>query len=400
MTSAEIDFTALYSRHLDFVWRNLRALGVSASDLEDAAQDTFVVAYRRRRDFRPEASMRAWLYGIARRVAYRQRRGGGRRARLAEAVSSEPCERPSLEQIAEDRQAWAIAMAALDGLPATQREAYWLTEVKGLTAAQAGEAVGVSGNTISSRLRAARQSLARHGEVMRARDAGALERSLRRGAGPSPRERRQAVAALALHATTLSKAAAPLLGGLTLWVGAGAAAAALVVGVLVVMPDDPAPPSSAATPTEASSSTETRASTPAPPVSRSERVTEVPVLAAPLAAAASSPEPSKRRPKPTTTPSTLADETKLVRRIKASLAREPKQALALADDHDRRFPDGVLRHETAALRVQALCHLGADTRAGEAAKALPSGHAWSAGCRRAPQQKATNTTTFGEEQGK
>lgn len=342
--------------------------------------------------------MRAWLYGIARRVAYRQRRGGRRRSRLAEAMSTEPRERPSLERSAEKRQAWALAMAALEGLPATQREAYWLTEVEGLTAAQAGEAVGVSHNTISSRLRAARQSLARHGEVMRARDAGDLERSLRRGAGPSARERRQVLTALSLHATAVSKAAAPILGGVAVWIGAGSAAAALAVGVFVAMPEDAPRRASAVAPVEASVSAETRASPSAPPATPSESAAPVPVPAVPPVAAAPSPRPSKRRPKPAT--NTLADEAKLVRRIKASITREPQQALSLADDHERRFPDGVLQHETAALRVQALCRLGADTRAAESAKALPSDHAWSAGCRRAPKEKATNTTAPGEEQGK
>lgn len=388
MATPDIDFTALYSRHLDFVWRNLRALGVPAAELDDATQDTFVVAYRRRDDFRAGA-MRAWLYGIARRVAYRQRRGGGRRARLVEAVSAEPRNEPSLEAIAEDHQAWEMALAFLDTLPEAQREAFWLTEIEGLTAAQAGAALGVSGNTISSRLRAARQAVARHGEVMQARDAGELQRALRRRAGPTPTQRRSVAAAVAVRLGALTKSAPVLAGlGLKSWIAVAGAMVGIAVGAARLG-------ESASTPSSQPLVAQTR---PAAMVERAEVPTPAPeprpIVRAPIAEAPSQVRP-RRASKPTA--NTLAAEAKLVRAIKGTVADDPARALSLVAEHGRRFPDGVLTHEATVLRVQAACALGRVTEAARASSSLPAGHAWASGC--PDEEKPTNPVVPGEDEG-
>ena len=248
MPASDHDFSALYAEHLDFVWRNLRALGVPASDVEDATQDTFVVAYRRRDDFHEGASMRGWLYGIARRVAYRQRRGGGRRQRLADAVAREPQVSPSLEEAVAIRAAWAEAMSVLDSLPALQREAYWLTEIEGLTAAAAGAALGVSGNTVSSRLRAARQALDRNAAVRQARAEGALRRAARSHIEPSASQRRRASAAIVAQ---LAAPVLPLVGAAKLALAGVAAAVVVGGGALVATADDSsAPPTAVADSTQ------------------------------------------------------------------------------------------------------------------------------------------------------
>ena len=44
-------FRGLYEAEVDFVWRNLRRLGVHASEVEDRTQEVFVVAHRRFDDF-------------------------------------------------------------------------------------------------------------------------------------------------------------------------------------------------------------------------------------------------------------------------------------------------------------------------------------------------------------
>lgn len=387
------DFVALYIQHLDFVWRNLRALGVPAGDLDDAAQDTFVVAYRRRNDFHDGTSVRAWLYGIARRVASRQRRGGGRRARLAEALAAQPREAPSLEALAQQHEAWRAALAFLDQLPPAQREAFWLTEVEGLTAAQAGAAIGVSSNTISSRLRAARLALARHGDVLRARDQGELGRGLRRAGAPSARQRRRAVAALGTRVHALA-ASSTVASGTGLYLGAAAAAVAIAVGVSVSRgePAPPRPPPSVERPTAHS------AAIPEPPLRdapapTSESPNEPPP---PL----ERPTPTPRSARPTSAPkpsaaSSLAQESKLVRAIQAALRDDPAHALALVSRHHARFPHGVLTLEADALAVQASCALGKPAKAQTHAARLPSTHAWSSGCR-TPEKNPTSSDASGE----
>ncbi len=401
--ASERDFTALYDQHLDFVWRNLRALGVPVADVEDAAQDTFVVAYRRRGDFHTGASMRAWLYGIARRVAYRQRRGGGRRARLADALAIEPRESSSLEALAQAEQAWGLAMAALDALPPAQREAYWLTEFEGLTAAQAGAALGVSGNTISSRLRSARQGLARHGEVLRARDDGELQRCVARVGRPSAAQRRTAAAALLVRLGALSKVASPGLGGLALW-GTIAAAGLVTVGLGLALNSGADTPSVVPGPVAGTDRPPApRPNPPAPnqPVAASTET--APVVSAPAPAAPSGPEDGRRQAS-TAAPaaaSTLAAEAKLVRAIKGAVSTDPRAALKLAERYGGRFPQGVLSAEAAALRVDALCRLGREPAAKLAAQSLPATHPSATVARQGcPREKTTNPASPGEAVGR
>lgn len=80
------DFLELYTAEFDFVWRNLRRLGVAPQQLEDAAQDVFLTAHRRWDAYdSARSSVQSWLFGIALRVAHGYRRTF--RRRLARLVS-------------------------------------------------------------------------------------------------------------------------------------------------------------------------------------------------------------------------------------------------------------------------------------------------------------------------
>ncbi|AGA26307.1 RNA polymerase sigma-70 factor, Rhodopirellula/Verrucomicrobium family [Singulisphaera acidiphila DSM 18658] len=60
----------------------IRALGVSAAWVDDLAQETFLVAYRKLDDWDPSCDAGRWLRGIARHLAANERRKVGRRTRL------------------------------------------------------------------------------------------------------------------------------------------------------------------------------------------------------------------------------------------------------------------------------------------------------------------------------
>jgi RNA polymerase sigma-70 factor, ECF subfamily len=69
-----VAFGELVDRHRTAVYRAALAALSSPADAEDAAQDAFVLAFRRLDSFRGEASFKTWLLAIAWRQAINQRR--------------------------------------------------------------------------------------------------------------------------------------------------------------------------------------------------------------------------------------------------------------------------------------------------------------------------------------
>ncbi|MEM9462927.1 MAG: sigma-70 family RNA polymerase sigma factor, partial [Myxococcota bacterium] len=85
------DTEALYATYFDYVWTNLRRLGVPSAQLEDACHDVFLVAHRRAADYNQRCAIKTWLFGILRRVASDYRRRSKReQQRLAELALAEP----------------------------------------------------------------------------------------------------------------------------------------------------------------------------------------------------------------------------------------------------------------------------------------------------------------------
>src|SRR5262245_1929044 len=69
-----LDFDEAYARHFDFVWRNVRRLGVPEAEVDDAVQEVFLVVHRKLSSYAPRASLKAWIFGVVARVARDHRR--------------------------------------------------------------------------------------------------------------------------------------------------------------------------------------------------------------------------------------------------------------------------------------------------------------------------------------
>ncbi|MET8833450.1 RNA polymerase sigma factor [Micromonospora sp. NPDC004540] len=127
-------------------------------DAADVVAETFLVAWRRRRDLPADAEVRLWLYGVARRVLANHHRGGIRRQRLGErlrqritsAVGADP------GSAVPERLAVRAALARLGEL---DREVLLLTVWEGLEPREAAEVLGVSPAAVRTRLSRARARL-------------------------------------------------------------------------------------------------------------------------------------------------------------------------------------------------------------------------------------------------
>ncbi|MBX7079351.1 MAG: sigma-70 family RNA polymerase sigma factor [Nannocystaceae bacterium] len=149
-------FASIYARYYDGVRRTLACLGVPAAALDDAVQEVFVVVHRRGGlDELP----RAWIYGVARRVAWRHHRSHGRSERR-EREAPVPDDGGSPEAALERDEAVAFMNAFLDALDDDQRTVFVLAEIEELTAREVAAIVGASPNTVASRLRLARGKFA------------------------------------------------------------------------------------------------------------------------------------------------------------------------------------------------------------------------------------------------
>jgi len=150
------NFDELVHRHLDFIWRALRRLGLSASDADDASQQVFMIAARQLAEI-PPGKERAFLYGTARRVAANARRALRRRreapgelADELEALGALPDERVELERTA------ALLDELLDDLPDELRRVLVLAEIEEASVPAIAELEAIPVGTAASRLRRAR----------------------------------------------------------------------------------------------------------------------------------------------------------------------------------------------------------------------------------------------------
>jgi RNA polymerase sigma-70 factor, ECF subfamily len=153
------EFEALYREQFAFVWRTLRRFGVAESALEDVAQEVFLVAFRRAGAWAEWSSPRAWLFGVARRVAADHRRSRDRHARKLAALPELAAPQPIDERVDDHVRLNAVA-AAIAQLSPDRRAVYTLAELEGMSAPEIAEALELKLNTVYSKLRRARHDVA------------------------------------------------------------------------------------------------------------------------------------------------------------------------------------------------------------------------------------------------
>jgi RNA polymerase sigma-70 factor (ECF subfamily) len=136
------------------VWRFAAAL-VDPDSADDLTQETYLRAFRALPAFEGRSSARTWLLGIARRTCADHVRALVRRRRLDARLAAES----TLAAHGNDPALGFGAADLLRRLPAQRRGAFALTQVLGLSYAEAAEVEGVPVGTIRSRVARARADL-------------------------------------------------------------------------------------------------------------------------------------------------------------------------------------------------------------------------------------------------
>lgn len=165
-------FDEVYDAHFSALWRSARALGVPESACDDVLQEVFIVVHRRLAEFEGRAALRTWLVRILVHVVSEQRRRFRRKedhAELPEEVRDSRAPGP-LEELAR-AEAVKVLATILDALDDDQRTVFVLAELEQLPIPEIAAALGLSPNTVYSRLRLARREYERQVARVRARDA-------------------------------------------------------------------------------------------------------------------------------------------------------------------------------------------------------------------------------------
>lgn len=172
----DLSFEAVYAESFAFVWRTARRLGVEASALDDVCQEVFVAVHKGLGDYAGRGSIKTWVFGILQNSVRMHRRTMARKSPAVRSTGSvvDVEEVVSVDnspyELVSSAQALRLAHGILDSLSDEKREVFVLVELEQWSVVDAADALGVNINTISARLRAARNEFAQAAQRIRIRD--------------------------------------------------------------------------------------------------------------------------------------------------------------------------------------------------------------------------------------
>jgi RNA polymerase sigma-70 factor (ECF subfamily) len=157
-------FDALYARHRGGVFRYLRRQAGNAAVAEELFQDVWMRLIDARARYEPQAKFTTWLYTIAHNRLMDHFRSGKRAALVSYDDEDDPppepvADTPRPDETLARKQDAARLLAAIDALPAAQREAFVLQQEGSLSVEEIAAATGVNRETAKSRLRYAMAKL-------------------------------------------------------------------------------------------------------------------------------------------------------------------------------------------------------------------------------------------------
>ena len=164
-------FEALVQRHRGPVFNFILRSTGNPARAEDLLQETWLKVIRGSREYEPKARFTTWLYTVARNLCV----DSARRETFREVVPLEAPRRdgaaPMTEWLADGRPApdraahnarlRPLLEQALMSLPKEQREVFVLREYSGVPFKEIASVVGMSENTVKSRMRYALEGLRR-----------------------------------------------------------------------------------------------------------------------------------------------------------------------------------------------------------------------------------------------
>lgn len=148
--------TALVSGSYPGVRRFANTLCATPEDAEDAAQEALIILYRKIGALRTAKALASWMYRIVRNECLRRLRLVGRRPAPVADIATASAEDEVLQRLEAGRIA-----AAIEALPADQRQVLIMRDIQGFSGRAVADALGLSMAAMKSRLHRARVSVHR-----------------------------------------------------------------------------------------------------------------------------------------------------------------------------------------------------------------------------------------------
>lgn len=156
-------FREAFEANAGYMLPLLRRLGVREADLEDVAQEVFLVVHAQLSTFEGRSSLKTWICGIAlRKTSEYRRKAYQRREKLVPAALEAQAGPAEQEVGLESNERAAQLKAALAELPEKQLQVFVLYEIEELSMLEVARAVGCPRFTAYTRLAAARRALRKH----------------------------------------------------------------------------------------------------------------------------------------------------------------------------------------------------------------------------------------------
>ena len=163
-------FEFLLSRHQKPIYEFiLRSVGQHNTALaEDLAQETFLRVVKQAKSYEQRAKFTTWLYTLARnlcidnsrRMVHRKTRSLDQPDEEGQTMLDRTADKgPAVDRKVIGQQLQTRLQAAIDSLPDDQREVFLMREQADLSFKEIAEVVGISENTVKSRMRYALEKL-------------------------------------------------------------------------------------------------------------------------------------------------------------------------------------------------------------------------------------------------
>jgi RNA polymerase sigma-70 factor (ECF subfamily) len=146
-----------YQRQFDYVCRTLRRLGTGPAEVEDLAQEVFMVLRQVWAQYDSTRPLRPFLFGVAFRIASAHQRKRSRE--IAFGVADVHDLAPGPDDALQSKQARALVLAALERIPLLRRAVLVMHDLDDVPMADVAAVLAIPRFTAYSRLRKARKEL-------------------------------------------------------------------------------------------------------------------------------------------------------------------------------------------------------------------------------------------------